>query len=337
MKRKTATALCMAACMGLLPGCGQKETMGALEEAVEAMATAEDSGNLSDSRDMAVESETEQSSGTATTTVSRYLGEGRKILYRIDELDKGRSPEYIYFFEDGKVTCLEQSDLNLTMGELSKITDEAIWEKMEECCAAKYDSLSDLLHQLEENKLKAGIVYMELNKDQLDTDSFAKEMLIQMYMRGTTAIELPAYSTADDSLPEYWEEWADTFPGGQEEIAKTGEEICAQMESYMPEMKGLGENIPTAFILQTDATGNNVVAELVVWMDVDGNMIKRIVMLGKKMTGKIYDSDYACYVTDDGDMICVRDETEIIFDETDNVDVLVDVPVDTPHMKEIFE
>lgn len=110
MKRKTATALCMAACMGLLPGCGQKETMGALEEAVEAMATAEDSGNLSDSRDMAVESETEQSSGTATTTVSRYLGEGRKILYRIDELDKGRSPEYIYFFEDGKVTCLEQSD-----------------------------------------------------------------------------------------------------------------------------------------------------------------------------------------------------------------------------------
>lgn len=336
MKRKTATALCVAACMGLLSGCGQKETMGTLEEAMEAMAATEDSGNLSDSRDMTAEPETGQPSGTATATVSGYLGEGRKILYRIGELDKGRSPEYIYFFKDGKVTCLEQSDLNLTMGELSKMTDEAIWEKMEECCEARYDTLSDLLHQLEENKLKAGIMYMELNEDGKDIGSFAKEMLTQMYMRGVI-IEPPAYSTADDSLPEYWEKWADTFPGGQEEIAKTGEEVYAQMESYMPEMKGLGENVPVAFILQTDATGNNVDAELVVWMDVDGIMINRIVMLGKKTAGKIYDSDYACYVTDGGDMICVRDETEIILDETDSEDVLVDVPVDTPHMKEIFE
>lgn len=335
MKRKSAMVLCMAACMGLLFGCGQKETMGRLEKAAETMAAAEDAGSIPDSNGRMPETEGEPETGT-TSAVSEYLGDGKKILYRIRELDKDQMPEYIYFFEDGKVTYLNRADLNLTMGELSKMTDEDIWAKMEECRKAKYDALSDALQQLKENKLRAGIMYMELNRDELGIDSFAKEMLLQMYGMGMV-VQLPAYSTADDTQPEYWEEWADTFPGGQEEIRKTGEEVCAQMESYMPEMKGLGENVPVAFILQTDATGNNVDAELVVWMDVDGNMINRIVILGNKTAGKIYDSDYACYVTDGGDTICVRDETEVILDETDSEGVLVDVPVDTPHMKEIFE
>lgn len=235
MKRKSALVLCMAACMGLLFGCGQKETMGRLEKAAETMAAAEDAGSIPDSSGQMPETEGESEIGT-TSAVSEYLGEGKKILYRIWELDKERIPEYIYFFEDGKVTYLRGTDLNLTMGELSKMTDEDIWAKMEECRKAKYDALLDTLQQLKENKLRAGITYMQLNLHELDIDSFVKETLQQMYMAGAT-IQLPAYSTADDTQPEYWEEWADTFPGGQEEIRKTGEEVCAQMESSIAEMK----------------------------------------------------------------------------------------------------
>lgn len=338
MKRKSAMVLCMAACMGLLFGCGQKETMGRLEKAAETMAAAEDDGSTPENSGQMSETEGEPETET-TSAVSEYLGEGKKILYRIrlGAPDKERIPEYIYFFEDGRVTYLLGTDLNLTMGELSKMTDEDIWAKMEECRKAKYDALSDTLQQLKENKLKAGITYMQLNLHELDIDSFVNETLQQMYMAGAT-IQLPAYSTADDTQPEYWEEWADTFPGGQEEIRKTGEEVCAQMESSIAEMKDWGRNIPTAFIVETDATGNNVEDEGIVWMAEDGTgRFMKIVIERKITTGRIYDSDYACYPADSNDTICVRDDTEIIFDEIGSDKVYVDVPIAHSDVQALFQ
>lgn len=342
MKRKFAMVLCMAACTGLLFGCGQKGTMGRLEEAVETMAAAEDTGDMPDGGGSTPEAGNGPESGVATSPVSEYLGEGKKILYKISALDKDCIPDDIYFFEDGKMTCLNKLEIqnklgvNLTMGELSKMTDEAIWAKLDEYREVRYNALSDAVQQLKENKLRAGIIYMAHIENGQDTGSLVKDMLMQAYRTGRFAVPMPDGIAADEEM--YLEIWADTFPVGQEEIEKTGEEVCAQMESLMPEMKGLEGNVPVAFILQTDATGNNVDAELVVWMDADTDAINKIVMLGKEMTGKIYDSDYTCYTTDGrAMMLCVRDETEIVLDETDSAGVLVDVPVDTQHAKEIFE
>ncbi len=336
MKRKTGIALCTAACMGILFGCGQKETMSRLEEAAETMADTEDNRHVSDSPNQIAEQEKGAAQEIMTSTISEYLGNGQKILYRIARLDKELSPEYIYFFEDGKVTCLDGYELGLTIGDLSRMTDDDIWEKMEECCENKYNILSDALLELKENKLKAGITYMELKENEQDIDEFAKEILMQMYMQGS-AVALPAYSTADDTMPEYWEEWADSFPGGQEEITKTGEEVCLKMESYMPEIMNLSRSIPVAFIVETDATGNNVEDEGVVWMEMDGKAFKKIIIERTSMTGTIYDSDYVCYPADDNDIICVRDDTEMVFDDTGNNKVYVDIPISFSDVQELFQ
>lgn len=337
MKRKIVMTLCVVACTGMLFGCGQKEAMNRLEEAASAMETAEDNDAVSDSQNLMTEQEEGDSQETMTSPISEYLGNGRKILYRsVQGMPDKKSVPYLYFFEDGKVTYMEQRDLGLSMGELSQMTDEAIWEKMEEFYEMKYASLSDRLDQLEENKLKAGIMYMVLNEEEQDISGFAKDMVIQMYMHNSD-VDLPAYSTADDTTPEYWEEWANTFSGGQEEIKKVGEEVCSQMKSYMPEVKDLGRGIPVAFIVETDATGNNVEDEGIVWMDVNGKAYKKIVIKGKGTIGNIYDSAYVCYPADSSDTICVRDDTEIIFDGTDSDKVYVDVPIAFSDVQALFQ
>lgn len=339
MKRKIVMTLCTAACAGMLFGCGQKDAMNRLEEAASAMEAAEDNGAVSDSQNLVTGQEERDSQETMTSTISEYLGNGRKILYRnrmVQGMPDKKSIPYIYFFEDGKVTYLEQGALGLSMGELSQMTDEEIWEKMEEYYEMKYTSLSDRLDQLEENKLKAGIMYMVLNEEEQNISSFAKDMVIQMYIYNSD-VDLPAYSTADDTTPEYWEEWADSFTEGREEIEKTGEEVCSQMKSYMSEVKDLGRNIPVALIVETDATGNNVEDECIVWMDVNGKTFKKIVMERKNTMGSIYDSSYTCYPADNSDTICIRDDTEIIFDGMDSDKVYVDVPIALSDVQALFQ
>lgn len=63
----------------------------------------------------------------------------------------------------------------------------------------------------------------------------------------------------------------------------------------------------------------------------------KIVIERKITTGRIYDSDYACYPADSNDTICVRDDTEIIFDEIGSDKVYVDVPIAHSDVQALFQ
>lgn len=332
--------LCMAVCMGMISGCGQKETMDRLEEAAQTVADLEDTGNAADSPAQVEEPEIK------TATFSEYLGEGKKILYRIRNMDKDHCPEYIYCFENGWIMPVMRDQMRNTMeqlslGDLSRMTDEEIWGKMEEYWESRYSCVSDALHQLEENKLMAGTLYMEHKEDDEDVESFAKRMLYLKYYRtgeGENDVwGLPAASTDEEESRKYWEERADYYPGGQEEVKNIGEEVCEKMGELMPGLHETKGGFPIAFIVQTDSTGNIVEEEDIVWIDSGMKAISTIEMVQKGGTGQIYDSYYDIYPGGYGYSICVRGDTEMIFDSTDNAGVYVDIPIGRDSISALFE
>jgi len=113
MRRKLAVLLALALSVSLLGGCGKEST-----------ATLPDGG--SNGR---VEEKTNQSDDTLSTgTLSECLSKEKVIAYIIDEFDKAETPSKIYFFEDGKLTIIPGEEFGLTLGDLSKMEDEEIWE-----------------------------------------------------------------------------------------------------------------------------------------------------------------------------------------------------------------
>lgn len=122
MKRKLLTAT-LIACMSLsLLACGKKE---------EVQPTSSDKESVSpNNEDDFTQQEEEQ------ITYSEYLGKERVIVYQDiynRTIGKDTVPSRLYFFEDGQVTMVDSNKFdNLTMGELSKMTDDEIWERFYE-------------------------------------------------------------------------------------------------------------------------------------------------------------------------------------------------------------
>lgn len=323
MKQKIAKVLCMTMCIGLLFGCGKKETDKTPETVVEVTGNEDATGIL--------QRENKQ------LTVSEYLGGEKRILYRIYNsgipmpLDKEKIPSAIYFVDGGTVIYVDGQDFGFTMGELSRMEDVDIWAKMEEYNKNRYSNITDEVHQLGE--LKAGIMYMEYSDKDEEISDFAMEMLDDAHATGSLP-ELPAYTTypADELTQELWEEWADTYPGGLEKVKEIGEEVREQMEACLSEMV---DCCSVAFIVETDATGNNVQDEAVVFMRDD--RFYKIVLEKKGGTGQIYDSSYDWYPCDSSDVICVRDNVEMIFDEIGDDNVYVDIEIGYNDVKELFE
>lgn len=331
MKRRIVMSLCLAACMGMLFGCGREDAPGGAEE---AMAPVEDAGDGPSSQ--ASEEETE------TSTVSEYLGSGRKILYGIYDipLDKENKPAEIYFFEDGRITPVDGHEFGLTMGELSRMADDEIWAAMEEYAESRESNLSGALAQSGENRLKYGIMYLEDGADRLEPGDYAKSILCYAYESGAFP-ELPAYTTGE-MTDELWEEWASTFPGGTEKVREAGEELYARIEESLPGIKGMFCGLPAVFIVETDASGNSVEGEAVAYPQpgsIYGSVSK--FLLGEKGgTGQVYDSSYSWYGCGEAGQIsyiCIRDNVEMVFDGTDNENVSVDIPLNKQGLAELFK
>ncbi len=280
-----------------------------------------------------------------TPTFSEYLGSGRKIAYGVKELplDKEKEPEEIYFFDNGRVTPypLIDDDVGLTMGELSRMTDEELWTGTGDgfCLGAEnidfdFSSAMDLAR---ENILRLGIMYKQ--NDNREIGDYAKHVLLGtcMSLDGNLQddFEMLEVPIEDEDL-EYQ---AEMNYGGVDEVKRIGEEVYANMQESLPEIEAMLHDLPMVFALETDSSGNVVQDEAFVYPYL--MHAPRIIRLGGKCgMGQVYDSNYSLYECSDSrseiQFLCIRDEGEMVFDEIGKENVLVDIPLKNS-LKELFE
>lgn len=105
MKKKITALLVLALIVSLLGGCGGSSQ------------TEKGTAN--------------NSSGKKSKVLSEYLSKEKVIAYQVGEMDKAKTPDKIYFFEDGKLTIIPGKEFGLTMGDFAKMTDKEIWKEYE--------------------------------------------------------------------------------------------------------------------------------------------------------------------------------------------------------------
>lgn len=118
MKRKLLTTLLTICMVFSFCACGKKQELETSAINMENIATEEE----------APSAEKEQE----PITYSEYFGQGKTIVYEEihnSTIGKDTIPNRIYFFEDGQVTKANPDDLGrLTMGEMSKMSDDELWD-----------------------------------------------------------------------------------------------------------------------------------------------------------------------------------------------------------------
>lgn len=120
MRRKLAVLLTIALTVAMLGGCGSDVQTATKHEG--GSEKASETTNTKNKEEFI-------NSGT----LSDLLFENKTIMYRTSNMDKTEVPKQIYFFDNGKVTEVDgmEEGFGFTMGELSDMTDEKLWEKEE--------------------------------------------------------------------------------------------------------------------------------------------------------------------------------------------------------------
>lgn len=284
MKRKLATLLMLALTITMLGGCGGNSETGT---SIGSASSSTDSG-----------------SKKKADTLSEYLSTEKTIGYMVEEMDKAETPELIYFFEDGKLTIIPGEEFEMTLGDFSQMEENEIWEKyasVRETYAENYkaEKLSET-HLAEwkgilENRLKCvqsfkdvlekGYIapeddindYYDFLSGFLDTlDSTASEDIGLKYHYAI--LERMEASEGDEVSIKVNTFISDEYMGMYEEYVGTEilqlETRIAEYNEYLSKVqqeldacvcKGPFYDMPFTFAIVTDATGNNVQNEKLVY------------------------------------------------------------------------
>lgn len=346
MKKNMIEILCVVMCLGLLAGCGKKE----------------EAPVISRSDYVPVEEQAEKEVEKQSVSISEYLGKEQVILYRLSKsdnstpFDKAATPLEVYFFKDGQLSTIEGHKLGLTMGELAKMTDEEIWAKRE-------GDMSAIVQQCEGLQLELGSAYMAKYFDP-SIENYVDESAIESFARGF--VEAKYQETIERSaeyLKENFDElkeWADAYAASESSFSEEdkiwiiaeycgapviiadperAEKIGTQIYEKMVEITSGENSVPVVFIVETDATGNNVQKEAIGYQaDENGERYEWFVLRENGGTAQIYDSLYNWYQGEESYIFfCTRDDVKLSFDAIGNENVYVDVPLKSDSIKELFE
>lgn len=323
MKRKIISLVTMAVCIAVFAGCGKGEKQAADEKRETAMESRQDT-----------EEDTETGTGEETgnvAAISEYFGDGQKILYGgkgSELLDKSEKPG-VLLFKDGKF-C--NPYLDLTMGELARMTDEEIFAKAEEAGKEKVQRYFENIEQTPDRDRKLGKDFLRTTGGSSAADSDAINAYAQEF--ANKIIDGEGTFLAEDEAASGDEEAVEEDIGQMEAI---GAEIFEKVKELVADAGG-ARYVDLAFIVETDASGNHVESEAIAYYP------NHYIQLGRNAgTGQVYDASYTLYMNAragyDGWFYCIRDDAELVFDEINSgkENVYLDVKLYGQDINALFE
>ena len=232
MKRKIALFLCMFLCMAtILSGCGKEQKEEVTEESQET---------------------TEEKVYTFNENMNQSI------------IGKDTTVDSVYIFKDGKVSCVTSMDI--TLGELSKMQDE---EVIELATKQFVDNTDNFLEDLE---------IIDVYNDAISCmgsyyERWDEQLVGGIYEMGPQAVELLSedIKSFGEELPDdwstytYWQKLTEDFELKLQETGyeeKVKQPYIDQIETYQT---GELQFYPYAFCLETDASGNAVENEYLVF------------------------------------------------------------------------
>lgn len=314
MKKRIATLLTLALSTALLlGGCGGSSDTG---------ATNNNSDNSSGGFLSNVTS-------SKSDTLSEVLSTGKVIAYEVYSVDKAETPYHLYFFDNGKVAVIPGKEFGLTMGDFAKISDDEIWEKyqtvketygekyiaqrMEECQSGldelvrnKYEFVSGCIGYLPEEFIKK---YEKI----FWGEEVSEETIINAYN------EMCSLAQQDD-ISEILDK--SCFIDEEEKMKKAEiEELQSLLDGADNELPF--EELPFAFVVFTDSSGNNVKSETMIHkVDLVGYSELNFV-LGSTRQEQIYDTTYNCIDIQSNRKFLTRETMDL--DKLDSKNVLIDL------------
>lgn len=326
MKRRIATLLTLALSTALLlGGCGGSS---------DTETSNNDSGNSSGGFLSEVTS-------SKSDTLSEVLSTGKVIAYKVYSVDKAKTPDTLYFFDNGKVTVIPGKEFGLTMGDFAKMSDDKIWEKyqtVKETFGEKYitqqkeqqqttlgqlqeaaDGMSQEMLNLKYQFIMDASVYLpnELYEKIFSGEEMSGEAIINAY---NEVVSFAQENDISDIL-----EMCEWLEEAEEELKTQNEELQSLIDGADNELQQF-EDLPFAFVVFTDSSGNNVKSETMVhptfyfdsWTYDELDFV-----LGTTRQEQIYDTTYNCITLQNNYNFLTREIMDL--DTLDSKNVLIDL------------
>lgn len=354
MKRKLATLLVLALSAGLLGGCGGNGS----DTGAETKTETTDNGSNGFTNEK-------------SNALSEVLNKEKVIAYTVSSVDKAKTPNNVYFFEDGKVTIIPGEEFALTMGDFAKLSDDEIWEQLDTVKASyaenyRTEKLSESTFQKEIETIESQIegdnwekaafescingtwesmgyeefVYAFLaNNSQewgLDIVSIENKFLEVMNTKGEENLKGSDILTTEEIA--FISSWYDT-----QITEATAELETLQNQLDTLECKGPFYDLPFEFVVTTDSSGNNVQKESFVYPTLeyscDGEVPDKFyyALDFANVEGaekQIYDTTYHCMGLGKGEAIfCTREY--IALDTVKSKEIQIDLSND--ELNELFK
>lgn len=254
------------------------------------------------------------------------------IAYKVSAVDKAKTPSAIYFFEDGKVTIIPGEEFGLTLGDFAKMEDKEIWktyEEVRETYAKTYEE--------EQKKNLQNNIDMQKN----DTGVGEKEYLFAEMQQALDEAIAAGDQEQIEAINKEMEAIEDEF----NESSKEGLEELARLEKAQSDFSCAGPffDLPFSFVIKTDASGNNVQEEKMVYPTLSytvGGTVPNVFydsITFANVEGadkQVYDTTYNCFALGTGGSVfCTRDSMRL--DTVDSKNVMVDPSSD--EVNKLFE
>lgn len=333
MKRRIATLLTLALSATLLcGGCGGSTN---------TETTNNDSANSSSG----ILSEITE---TKSNLLSECLSEENVIGYVVDSVDKAETPKNIYFFNDGKVTIIPGKEFGLTMGDFAKMSDDEIWEKLE---TVKTSYIENYVDADKEKQLKVKAIMEVTNDPSCSSDSYDSFQEIYVALVNNEVTEDMEMEMIQGYLLYNNIEDTDTIWEGFWGKTEVYTDVITYWKNTIEEMTQIKESlsykgpffdIPFAFSVETDTSGNNVQSESLIYPTLkDSCDIENIdkfydslnFALGLTSQQDIYDTTYNCIALSKSGSFLTRETMDI--DTLDSKNILIDLS--SSEMNELFK
>lgn len=341
MKRKIATLVTLVLSISLLGGCGGNAN-------TETANTANSSSNG-----------VSKFINTKSTALSECLSEKKVIGYVVDSVDKAEIPETIYFFNDGKVTIIPGKEFGLTMGDFAQMKDDEIWEKYtsvkENYIATseneKMSAFTDIQNEKIQSKEERIVLLGEIKTFLLEGNNDNMfEMLDILYTEAYVhgQIDEEEYGRLMDTASQCGENQPVDVQAAialcEQFIADEKDkqsQLQASLDTY--EYPVCFVDLPFAFVVTTDASGNNVQSESMIYptleyfFDADEMNLASVELprtlyasldfaLGLTREEQIYDTAYNCIALSKSGSFLTREVMDI--DTLDGKNILIDLTSD---------
>lgn len=290
--------------------------------------------------------------GKGKVTLSECLSENKVIGYVLSSVDKASIPKDIYFFDNGKVTIIPGRAFGLTMGDFAQMKDGDIWntyETVRESYIKEYkdmkvsEYISPIQLKIEQEQCLLNGLIHEYSIDNVDDNYDAYNLYLSLYSASEQEQEeifeqYVKLTCKEISLEEYVDFIHEKVIN--REISKR-EAIIAELQDKINSVNADQCvipfcDIPFQFAIETDASGNNVQSEAMVYPSLSAGGIGEQIfgsfywsldfVSGMTREETIYDTTYNCISLTGNKSFLTREVMDL--DTLDSKNVLIDLTDD---------